>query len=127
MLEGNSISILISVVIALAGSGGIVFGALRYNRDEAGRIVIQQTNVLTDMRGLNDELSEALDRMRTEKSELHTDLQKAREEMQALRQQNAALAREHVQMRIERDEYLGEVRACRLEIVGLRAQMRKAT
>lgn len=56
------IPILVAAIVGLVGSGGVVFGALRYNRDEAGRIVDQQTAVLTDMRGLNDELQDAYER-----------------------------------------------------------------
>lgn len=79
---------IISAVIALAGTGGVVFGALRYNRDEAGKVVVQQTTVLTNMQALNDELTEALTR--------------ARDEAARFRQ--------------ERDELMAELRNCRSEI-----------
>lgn len=66
--------VILTIIGGLVGSGGIVFGALRYNRDEAGKVVTQQTNVLTDMRGLNDELVEALARLREERDDLRRQL-----------------------------------------------------
>lgn len=85
---------IISAVIALAGTGGVVFGALRYNRDEAGKVVLQQTAVLTNMQSLNDELADALTR--------------AREEAARFRQ--------------ERDELMAELRTCRTEIADHRRE-----
>jgi chromosome segregation ATPase len=81
---GGAIPILLAAIATLIGSGGIVWGALRYNREEAGKIVVQQTAVLTDMRGLNDELQEALTRTRTERDELRGEVRKCREEIAEL-------------------------------------------
>lgn len=82
----------ISAIIALAGTGGVVFGALRYNRDEAGKVVTQQTTVLSSMQALNDELSEALTRARAdtahfreERDLLMKDLEVCKKEVQGLR------------------------------------------
>lgn len=82
----------ISAVIALAGTGGVVFGALRYNRDEAGKVVLQQTTVLTSMQALNDELTDALTRsredatqFRKERDTLMTELQDCKSEVKDLR------------------------------------------
>lgn len=71
----------LSLFVALVGSGGALFGALRYNRDEAGKVVIQQTAVLTNMQALNDELQGALERARSERDELISELQKTRQEL----------------------------------------------
>lgn len=79
------VPLIISVVVAVAGSGGIVFGALRYNRDEAGRVVTQQTAVLESMRGLNDELQSALDRVRLERDDLVKEVRDTRVDIAALR------------------------------------------
>lgn len=88
---------IISAVIALAGTGGVVFGALRYNRDEAGKVVTQQTTVLTSMQALNDELTDALTR--------------AREDA--------------VHFRTERDELVNELQGCRKEIKDLRVEVKR--
>jgi len=88
---GSTLPIILAAIVTIAGSGGVVFGALRYNRDEAGRIVEQQTSVLTDMRGLNDELQEALSRTRTERDELRDEVRKCRDEIMGLRGQVKAL------------------------------------
>lgn len=86
-----SLPVVFAAFVTVAGSGGVVFGALRYNRDEAGKIVVQQTSVLTDMRGLNDELQEALQRTRGERDELLQQVRSCREEMAELRGQVKAL------------------------------------
>lgn len=81
----NLIPIIIAVVVAVAGSGGVVFGALRYNRDEAGRVVTQQTAVLESMRILNDELQSALDRVRLERDNLIAEVRGTRGDIATLR------------------------------------------
>jgi predicted phage gp36 major capsid-like protein len=62
-----------AILPALTVSGGLaaaIFTALRFNRDDATAIVGQQRQVLDSMKALNDELGEALDRVRTEAVEL---------------------------------------------------------
>jgi predicted nuclease with TOPRIM domain len=86
---------LIAAVLALAGTGGVIFVALRHNRDEAGKIVTQQTSVLSNMQALNDELSDALDRARNESD----------------------------RFRAERDELMACVTGCRDEIKALRVEV----
>jgi hypothetical protein len=93
----TTLPVLLSVLIALAGTGGIVFGALRYNRDEAGKVVTQQAQVLADMKLLNDELQAALAR--------------AREDIKNALAQNA--------------ELIEELRLARQEIGGLRVEVRR--
>lgn len=116
--------VIISLVVGLVGSGGIVFGALRYNRDEAGKIVTQQTNVLTDMRGLNDELNESLGRMRAERDELIKEVGTCKSETQELSVINARLAREYRNVEREKDEAQAELRNCRLQNKELRTKLR---
>lgn len=43
---------------------GAIIAAMSFQRNEAGKTVSQQTAVLTDMRDLNDELKEELERTR---------------------------------------------------------------
>jgi predicted phage gp36 major capsid-like protein len=62
-----------AILPALTVSGGLaaaIFTALRFNRDDATAIVGQQRQVLDSMKALNDELGEALDRVRQEAVEL---------------------------------------------------------
>ena len=65
-----TIPALVTIVGGFVSFGAFVFGALKYNREEAGKIVTQQTNVLTDMRALNDELVEHIARLREERDSL---------------------------------------------------------
>lgn len=55
--------------VALAAVGA-VFAALRYNREDASAVVVQQSTVLADMKSLNDELGDAISRIRLERDEL---------------------------------------------------------
>lgn len=73
--------IILTLIGAMVGSGGILFGAIRYNREEAGKIVAQQTNVLSDMRLLNDELIEALTRVKDERDNLQEAVRLLREKL----------------------------------------------
>ena len=47
---------LVALVIGLCGLAGVVFTALKYNRDDAGAIVEQQSALVGDMKVLTDEL-----------------------------------------------------------------------
>lgn len=60
----GSVPAVLSVVMALIGAGGVVFGALRFNREEAQTIIRTQQSVLDDMARFNDEVREALERER---------------------------------------------------------------
>jgi hypothetical protein len=102
---------LVAAVLALAGTGGVIFVALRHNRDEAGKIVTQQTSVLGNMQALNDELSDALDRareeatrFRTERDELMACVNGCREEMKFLREE---VTRLHAVMKAHNVPYDG--------------------
>ena len=60
----------ITIVIALMGIAGVVFTALRFNRDDTTAIVNQQSSIVADMKVLNDELRSTVDRLRVENEEL---------------------------------------------------------
>ena len=47
---------MLALVIGLMGLGGIIFTALRYNRDDTTAIVNQQAAITSEMKVLNDEL-----------------------------------------------------------------------
>lgn len=80
-----TLPIVLGLIVAVAGSGGLVFGALRYNREEAGKVIAQHGQILADMRVLNDELQAALNRTRTERDELNAEVVKLRVEIHELR------------------------------------------
>lgn len=65
---------LLPLLTACGGLSAAIFAALRFNRDDATAIVNQQKEVLAGMKGLNDELQEALDRERAEHRETRVDL-----------------------------------------------------
>jgi len=77
----------IAAVIGLMGVAGVIFTALRFNRDDTTAIVGQQSGVLHDMASLNDEMRLTTADLRTERDEL-------RGEVQALREQVDRLTRE---------------------------------
>lgn len=67
----------IALFIGVMGVAGVIFTALRYNRDDSTAIVQQQSTVLNDMHTINDELRlqvkdlrEQIDRLRDELAKL---------------------------------------------------------
>ena len=57
--EGGSdvdVAQLVALGIGILGVAGVIFTALRYNRDDTTAILSQQEVILGDMRSLNDEL-----------------------------------------------------------------------
>lgn len=61
---------LLPAATAAVAVAGIIFAALRYNREDASAVVAQQSTVLADMKSLNDELHESLVRARAERDAL---------------------------------------------------------
>lgn len=47
---------ILALIIGLVGLGGVVFTALRFRRDDTTAVVTQQSTILNDMKGLNEEL-----------------------------------------------------------------------
>jgi chromosome segregation ATPase len=85
--------VLLTVVGALVGSGGIVFGALRFNRDETGKTVTQHSAILADMESVNQHLISELDRLRRQLDELRAEHETLLEDRARLRR----LVGEHVE------------------------------
>lgn len=56
--------ILLAALTAIGGLGAVLFAALRFNREDAGAVVEQQSTLIGDMRALNEELQGALTRAR---------------------------------------------------------------
>ena len=46
----------LALIIGLVGLAGVIFTALRYNRDDTTAVVTQQSVIVNDMKTINDEL-----------------------------------------------------------------------
>lgn len=77
----------LTFLIGSSGFLGLLFGLLRYNREEAGKIVSQSSQVLADMIKLNDELKESLNEAKKERDELKRELNFTRDEVRLLKSQ----------------------------------------
>lgn len=56
----------VSVAIGILGLAGIIFTALKFNRDDSTAVVTQQSQVVNDMHTLNSDLRTALAECRAE-------------------------------------------------------------
>jgi chromosome segregation ATPase len=64
------LDVLLPFAAAVAAIIGAVYGGLRYNREDAGKVIDQQATVLQGMQALMDELEGSLARVRAECDEL---------------------------------------------------------
>jgi chromosome segregation ATPase len=94
--------VILTIVGALVGSGGIVFGALRFNRDETGKTVTQHSKILADMESVNQHLIDELVRLRNEL---------------------ATLRIEHDRVTEERNEYRDKVDSCTDQVSRLKRKV----
>ena len=72
---------LVALGIGILGVAGVIFTALRYNRDDTTAILSQQDVILNDMRGLNDELRQTVVRLREERDALQATVDQLREQV----------------------------------------------
>ena len=75
----------LSLAIGLFGICGVIFTALKYNRDDSRSVVEQQNIVLNDMKTVNDELRAAATDLRAERDGLRTQVQELTGQIAALR------------------------------------------
>ncbi|PYS67704.1 MAG: hypothetical protein DMF69_22275 [Acidobacteria bacterium] len=92
-------SVILGALVALVGSGGIVFGALRFNREEATRIVEQQSTILQNMELLYEATKEERDALQKNVIELRGALEQAREDAEKYYKEAQALRSEVVKLR----------------------------
>lgn len=72
---------LLAIITGILGLSGLIFTALRYNRDDSKSIVEQQSAVLKDMAALNDQEAKALTDARAERDALRTENERLRDEL----------------------------------------------
>lgn len=100
-------------VVVLAG---VVFAALRYNREETGKTVEQQTQVLGNMKDVYEALERSLKRAESEREEAQEERDKARAERDAQRVEANALREEVAAARQEVGAARGEIATLRSEL-----------
>jgi hypothetical protein len=76
---------MIALAIGVLGVAGVIFTALRYNRDDTTAVVQQQDIILNDMKMLNAELRTTADSLRTERDALATQVRELSEQVERLR------------------------------------------
>jgi len=72
------IASLVSLIIGVLGLAGLIFTAMRYNRDDTTAIVNQQNVIVTDMKLLNDELRTTAKQLREERDALAVQVEELR-------------------------------------------------
>lgn len=76
----------------LIGTGGVaalIFGALKFNRQDAGEAVLQAREVIASLRELIDEINEDRDRLLAHRDRLRDDNARLQEENDRLRRDAA--------------------------------------
>lgn len=88
----------IAIATGIIGLAGLIFTALRYNRDDSTAAVNQQSTILSDMKLLNEELRKTAQDLKTERDELKGQVTALTEQVEAmrseLRQAHEQLARQ---------------------------------
>jgi uncharacterized coiled-coil DUF342 family protein len=85
LLAETNWSAVIPLVIGIFGVAGLIFTALKYNRDDTTAVVNQQSTILGEMKTLNDELRTRTTELREERDELKTQVERLTTEIRALR------------------------------------------
>ena len=75
----------IPIIIGLLGIAGILFTAMKYNRDDTTAVVTQQSTIVGEMKTLNDELRTTTRDLRTERDALKEQVQELTNQVAALR------------------------------------------
>ena len=75
----------IPIIIGLLGLGGIIFTALKYNRDDTTAVLTQQSTIVSEMKTVNDELRTTTAELRTERDGLKAQVMELTNQVSALR------------------------------------------
>lgn len=75
---------LLAIITGILGLSGLIFTALKYNRDDTSALVGQQSQILSDMKALNDELHKAMDEVRAERDGLRKQVDELRQKIEDL-------------------------------------------
>jgi uncharacterized coiled-coil DUF342 family protein len=73
------------LVIGVLGLAGLVFTALRYQRDDTTAVVSQQAQITSEMKTLNDELRTTTTGLREERDELRGEVNRLSGQVDVLR------------------------------------------
>jgi uncharacterized coiled-coil DUF342 family protein len=92
---------LIPLLLGVVGLAGLIFTALKYNRDDTTAVVAQQTQILDNMKTLNAELRTTADSLRTERDDLRRQVATLGGQVEALRDE-LRLANERLSGQVER-------------------------
>src|SRR5262245_22560219 len=77
----------IPLVIGIFGVAGIIFTALKFNRDDTSAVVTQQSTILNDMKTLNGELRAAAEDLRKERDDLKSKVDYLTGQVEMLREE----------------------------------------
>lgn len=84
VLAAINVPQVLALVVGLVGLAGVIFTALRYNRDDTTAIVQQQSVIVGDMKGLNEELRKRTEELREENERLRTQVDKLTAQIEEL-------------------------------------------
>ena len=73
------------IIIGLFGIAGLLFTAMKYNRDDTTAVVSQQNVIVSDMKTLNDELRTRTAELREERDGFKTQVEELTRQIEALR------------------------------------------
>ena len=76
---------LLPLVIGIVGLAGVIFTALKYNRDDTTAVVNQQNTIVNEMKTLNDELRITSNELRTERDALRIQVVELTTQVERLR------------------------------------------
>ena len=70
VLAAVNIAQILALIIGLVGLAGVIFTALKFNRDDTTAVVSQQDTILNDMKLINEELRTTSNELREERDGL---------------------------------------------------------
>jgi predicted RNase H-like nuclease (RuvC/YqgF family) len=77
----------IPIIIGILGIAGIIFTALKYNRDDTTAVITQQSTIVGEMKTLNDELRTTTTDLRGERDQLRAQVEELTKQIEALREE----------------------------------------